>query len=130
MTIVVKNMKEINLLLDNKLHDASIVSLKYNDNDLYIKVDCEGMNLEELCPGLDSIYFTIECKNIRKLNFDFDGIILIDTLTIDQDDKVEIKISNGDLYLECDSYNITDIDKREKTSRENLMLDKILKSNV
>lgn len=123
-------MKEISLLLDNKLHDATIVSLKYNDNDLYIKVDCEGMNLEELCPGLDNIYFTIECKNIRKLNFDFAGIILIDTLTIDKSDKVVIKISNGDLYLECDDYKIIDISETYKRSKEDIMLENILKSNI
>lgn len=123
-------MKEINLLLNNKLHDATITSLKYNDNNLYIKVDCERMNLEELFPGLDSMYFTIKCINVSRLDFDFNSMILIDELTIDKDDKVVIKVLNGDLYLECDDYKIIDVSKTLKRSKENIMLEKILKSNI
>lgn len=123
-------MNKIDLLINEKLHDATITSLKYKDNNLYIKVDCEGMNLEELCPDLDSIYFTIECINVSRLDFDFDSMIIIDELTIDKDDKVVIKISNGDLYLECDDYKIIDVSENFKRSKEDIMLENILKSNI
>lgn len=123
-------MKEINLLLNNKLHDATITSLKYENNNLYIGVNCEGMNLEELCPDMDNIFFTIECINVGKLEFDFAGMILIDELTIDMDDKIIIKVSNDDLYLECDDYKIIEISEINKRSKEDIMLEKVLKSNI
>lgn len=119
-------MEKINILLDKKLHDATIVSLKYIDNNLYIKVDCTGMNLSKIFPNLDNIYFTIECINISKLNFDFDGMILINELSINKKEKVEIKV-NEDLYLECDDYRIIDIKETVKRTKENIMLDKYLK---
>ena len=123
-------MEKIIMLLDDKLHDASITSLKYKDNNLYIKVDCEGMDLEELFPALDNISFTIECINVNRLDFDFEGIILIDELIIDKDDKIVIKVLNGDLYLECDDYRIIDVSETLKRSKEELMLESILKSNI
>ena len=123
-------MNKIDLLINEKLHDAAITSLKYSDNNLYVKVDCEGMNLEELCPGLASIYFTIECINVSRLDFDFDSMILIDELTIEKKDKVLIRISNGDLYLECDNYKIVDVSETLKRSKQDIMLENILKSNI
>lgn len=127
-------MNKIDLLINEKLHDAAITSLKYSDNNLYVKVDCEGMNLEELCPGLASIYFTIECINVSRLDFDFDSMILIDELTIEKKDKVVIRVSNGDLYLECDNYKIVDVSETLtetlKRSKQDIMLENILKSNI
>lgn len=123
-------MNKIDLLINEKLHDAAITSLKYSDNNLYVKVDCEGMNLEELCPGLASINFTIECINVSRLDFDFDSMILIDELTIEKKDKVVIRISNGDLYLECDNYKIVDVSETLKRSKQDIMLENILKSNI
>lgn len=123
-------MEKINMLLENKLHDATITSLKYKDNNLYIKVDCEGMDLEELCPDLDSIYFTIECINVSRLDFDFDSMILIDELTIDKDEKVVINVSNGDLYLECDDYKIINVSETLKRSKADIMFENILRFNI
>jgi len=127
-------MNKINLLINEKLHDAAITSLIYKDNNLYIKVDCKGMNLEELCPGLYNIYFTIECINVSRLDFDFDSMILIDELTIEKEDKVVIRVSNGDLYLECDDYKIVDVSEilteTLKRSKQDIMLENILKSNI
>lgn len=127
-------MNKINLLINEKLHDAAITSLIYKDNNLYIKVDCKGMNLEELCPDLYNIYFTIECINVSRLNFDFDSMILIDELTIEKEDKVVIRVSNGDLYLECDDYKIVDVSEilteTFKRSKQDIMLENILKSNI
>ena len=125
-------MEKINTLLNNKLHDAEITSLSYKNNNLYIKVDCEGMNLEEYLPNLDNIYFTIECINVNKLDFEFDSMILIDELTIEKEDKVIIKVLNGDLYLECDDYKIIDVTEtpKSKRSKEDIMLENILKSNI
>ena len=123
-------MNKVDILLDNKLHDAIITSLKYMDNNLYIKIDCGGMNISEYFSNLDNICFTIECINIDKLKFDMEGLILIDELTIDKKDKVIIKILNGDLYLECDNYNILSVIEVSKRSKEDIMLDRILKSNI
>lgn len=127
-------MNKINLLINEKLHDAAITSLIYKDNNLYIKVDCKGMNLEELFPGLYNIYFTIECINVSRLDFDFDSMILIDELTIEKEDKVVIRVSNGDLYLECDDYKIVDVyetlTETLKRSKQDIMLENILKSNI
>lgn len=123
-------MKKIDLLINEKLHDATITSLKYKDNNLYIKVDYEGMNLKELCPGFDSVYFTIECINVSRLEFDFDSMILIDELTIEKNDKVVIRVSNSDLYLECDDYKIVDVSETFRRSKEDIMLENILKSNI
>lgn len=123
-------MDKVNILINEKLHDAFITSLKYKNNNLYIKVDCGGMNLSELFPNLDNIYFTLECININKLEFDFENEILIDELIIDKSDKVIIKILNGDLYLECENYTITNIMEMSKRSKEDVMLDKILRTNI
>lgn len=123
-------MDKVNILINEKLHDASITSLKYKDNNFYIKVDCGGMNLSELFTNLDNIYFTLECININKLEFDFENEILIDELIIDKSDKVIIKNLNGDLYLECDNYTITNIMEMSKKSKEDVMLDKILRTNI
>jgi len=123
-------MEKINILLNNKLHDASITSLKYKDNNLYIKVDCGGMNLEELSSELDSLSFVIECINISKLDFDFDGMILIDNLTIEKDKNVVIRVSNGDLYLVCDDYKIVDVSENFKRNKEDIMLENILKTDI
>ena len=123
-------MEKINILLNNKLHDAAITSLKYKDNNLYIKVDCEGMDLEELSSELDSLSFVIECINVNKLEFDFDGMILIDSLTIEKDKNVVIRVSNGDLYLVCDDYKIVDVSENFKRNKEDIMLENILKSDI
>ena len=124
------NNENIKLLLENKLHDATITSLKYKNNNLYIKVNCEGKNLEKIFPGLDSMYFTIECINVSRLGFVFDSMILIDELIIDKGEKVVIKVLNGDLYLECDNYKIIDVSETLKRSKEDIMLDNILRSNI
>ena len=123
-------MNKIELLINERLHDATITSLKYNDKKLYIKIDCQGMNLETFFTNIDNIYFTIECINVSRLAFDFDGIILIDELTINKDDKIVIKVLNEDLYLECDDYRIIDVEEKNKRTKENIVLEKILKSNI
>ena len=97
---------------------------------MYIKVDCEGMDLEELSSELDSLSFVIECINVNKLEFDFDGMILIDSLTIEKDKNVVIRVSNGDLYLVCDDYKIVDVSENFKRNKEDIMLENILKSDI
>lgn len=123
-------MEKINILLANKLHDAIITSLKYTNNILYIKINCEGMDLRKLLPDLENMNFTIECINVKNLSLDFEGMILIDELTICKDDKVTIKVLNGDLYLECNDFRIINIEETTKRNNKSIALENILKSNL
>ena len=103
------NIKDVTnkLIKELKLHDATINKLLLQNNIFYFKIDCSGMNIKNIYDDIDNIYFNIKCFDIIKLNFDFDGMILIDKLSIKEENNIiTIETSNNDLYIECKKYDI------------------------
>ena len=93
------------LLVENKLHDASIISIKYVNYKFIFSVSCKGMGIKYYYPKLDAVIFEFECTSLYKLSFDFDGYICINDLSItDNDNRIVICVNDGDFYVECDNY--------------------------
>ena len=115
------------LIKELKLHDAIINKILLQNNTFYFKVDCSGMNIKTIYKDIDNIYFNIKCLDIIKLNFDFDGMIIIDKLNIEEEKKlITITTLNNDLYIECKKY---DIEINITYRNQNNILDVLNKTN-
>lgn len=90
-----------------KLHDAEITEIKLNNGELEFKVSCEGMYVNNYFEDIDNIYFNFIVKNIKRLSFDFDGLIIINNFELNKKDNLYIlNVNNKDLYIEFEKYVI------------------------
>ena len=95
------------LLKELKLHDATIDTMRLHENEFSFKVDCKAMSIKNMFNNLDNAFFRIKCFDVIKINFDIEGMIIIDQLNIrEQEGFVVIETLNGELYVECEKYDI------------------------
>ena len=113
-----------------KLHDAEITEIKLNDEKLEFKVSCEGMHVNSFFDNIDNIFFRFYINKIKRLSFDFDGLIIINDFELYKNDNLYIlNINNKDLDIEFEKYNI-EYKEINIQSEENKKLENLLKRNI
>ena len=118
------------LINELKLHDAEITGIKLNNSELEFKVSCEWMNVDSYFDNIDNIFFRFYINKIKRISFDFDGLITINSFELNKNDNLYIlNVNNKDLYIEFEKCSI-EYNEVTVQSNENKKLDDLLKRNI